>query len=366
MNMTCNDSALLSVIAMVKNILNILTLAIPIVLILMLSIDISKLVIDPNDSNRAKILKSIVNKAIATVVVFFLPTIVNMFMGAVGTDNFQKASCWKEATTENIEVLRQREKAVQEEEKAKRTREKEEQKLKREEETREIERKREIAEVKAKEEARKKELEEARKRQALGYDYSLLDSGYFGRVERGPDGIYEFYQAEAPWRSHFFGNYSNSGIEIGSQTIAGSGCGPTTMAVILASFYDNPQRYNPITVTKSACAKYDCSAGMTSMAQMSQYLNEQGLVSYYGGRTNARKLLQDLSVPGTMILAWENPGSAGTWCYPHFTTGGHYYAIVGLKNGLLDVVQVGNRKQTGLYTAESRARCMAGYYVVRR
>ena len=358
MNMTCNDSALLSVIAMVKNILNILTLAIPIILILMLSIDISKLVIDPNDSNRGKILKSIVNKAIATVVVFFLPTIINMLMEAVGTDNFQKASCWKEATTENIEVLRQREKAVQEEEKAKRTREKEEQKLLREEEAREIERKREIAEVKAKEEARKKELEEARKRQALGYDYSLLDSGYFGQVQRGPDGIYEFYQAEKPWGSHTFGP--------NNQTMAGSGCGPTTMAVLLASFHNNPGKYNPITVAREACKIANCKRGMVNMENMAQYLREQGLVAYYGGRTNARKLLQDLSVPGTMILAWENANEAGAWCNPRFTDGGHYYAIVGLKNGLLDIVQVGDRKQTGLYTAESRAPCMAGYYVVRR
>ena len=90
---TCNDRALSGILYTVKNVIFIIQLAVPIMLIIWASIELFKLMMNPDEK---KGIKSIINKFIAAVVVFMIPVFVNVVMGLVGeSTNF--SSCWKNA-----------------------------------------------------------------------------------------------------------------------------------------------------------------------------------------------------------------------------------------------------------------------------
>ena len=91
---SCNNSMLFTFLGVVKALLNILHIIVPLLLILSLTITITKLVQDPDEKKAPK---KIVNSVIATVVIFFLPTIINVVIDLVaGESNF--SNCWEKAS----------------------------------------------------------------------------------------------------------------------------------------------------------------------------------------------------------------------------------------------------------------------------
>ena len=73
-----------NVINMIYTIIDIIRIVVPIILILMTTIDISKKIIDPNDKEGQK---KIMIRAIAAIIVFFVPTIISLVFRLFGIDN---------------------------------------------------------------------------------------------------------------------------------------------------------------------------------------------------------------------------------------------------------------------------------------
>lgn len=84
---SCNNSMLFTFLGVVKALLNILHIIVPLLLILSLTFTITKLVQDPDEKKAPK---KIVNSVIATVVIFFLPTIINVVIDLVAGESNQK------------------------------------------------------------------------------------------------------------------------------------------------------------------------------------------------------------------------------------------------------------------------------------
>lgn len=100
-----DDEGLIPVFRIVKVCLNVIRIAIPIILIVMTVLDVSKNVINPDEKDS---MKKIGNRIIAAVVVFLVPTIVNIIIKiadvALGNDTASNATndrglldCWNAA-----------------------------------------------------------------------------------------------------------------------------------------------------------------------------------------------------------------------------------------------------------------------------
>lgn len=89
----CNDYSLLRILNITRNIVELLQTFVPIILIVMLTINLTQLLVNPEMKNGKK---KITNKVIAALVVFFVPTIVELLLGLI-PDSFELASCWSSA-----------------------------------------------------------------------------------------------------------------------------------------------------------------------------------------------------------------------------------------------------------------------------
>lgn len=96
---------LLPIVSLLRTVLSIFQIAIPILLIVWGSIDLGKAVMGSDDKEIKSATGKLIKRAIAAVVVFFIPFIVNLIMslvadttGAEGTGNaINFATCWDKA-----------------------------------------------------------------------------------------------------------------------------------------------------------------------------------------------------------------------------------------------------------------------------
>ena len=91
---TCSNSMLFTFLSIVKTFLNVLHIIVPLLLIISLTISLTKLVQDPDEKKAPK---KILNSVLAAVIVFFLPTMINVVINLVaGESDF--SSCWENAS----------------------------------------------------------------------------------------------------------------------------------------------------------------------------------------------------------------------------------------------------------------------------
>lgn len=91
---TCNSSSLSTVLPVVKNIMLLIQIIVPVALLVSGTIEFVKLTINPEDK---KGFRKILNKVIAAIIVFAIPVLVNVVMGAVG-ESTEFSSCWNNAS----------------------------------------------------------------------------------------------------------------------------------------------------------------------------------------------------------------------------------------------------------------------------
>ena len=91
----CSDYGIANYIYMIKQALNIIHFVVPVILIVMAAIQLFKMVTSPDDPQGKK-MKSLLNKFIAAVLVFFIPFIVDLAVGII-PDSFSVSSCWESA-----------------------------------------------------------------------------------------------------------------------------------------------------------------------------------------------------------------------------------------------------------------------------
>ena len=98
LDVSCNEYALMPLLKVFKNILDIIHIAGPVLAILSLGILSFKLVTDSSMKNREKYIKGIKNSLFALAALFFLPIFVNLVMYLVG-DKFKVSECWNSVDT---------------------------------------------------------------------------------------------------------------------------------------------------------------------------------------------------------------------------------------------------------------------------
>lgn len=91
----CRDYGIANYIYAIKQTINVIHFVVPVILIIMSSIQLLKMVTSPEDPQGKK-MKTLTNKFIAAVLIFFIPFIVDLAVSIL-PDSFSVASCWQSA-----------------------------------------------------------------------------------------------------------------------------------------------------------------------------------------------------------------------------------------------------------------------------
>ena len=91
---TCSSPTLSLILDILKKALTITQIVGPIVLIISLTMNIIKLMSNPDDKESKK---KILNSIIAILILFFIPIIINFFMATLG-DSYTLTACWNKKT----------------------------------------------------------------------------------------------------------------------------------------------------------------------------------------------------------------------------------------------------------------------------
>ena len=91
----CSDYGIATFLHIMKTAMGIIQVVVPIILIVMCAIDFAKMVINPDDQNKAKS-KSTMTKFAAAIIIFLLPIIFNLLMSLL-PDSFEISACWNAA-----------------------------------------------------------------------------------------------------------------------------------------------------------------------------------------------------------------------------------------------------------------------------
>ena len=100
----CEDSRLLTILYLVKNIIKTIFVIVPIVLIIMLMIDGIKAISSRDDNKINEIKRVAIKRIIIAVVIFFVPAIVSLLMSLFSFNSY--VDCLNSATTENIKIYK--------------------------------------------------------------------------------------------------------------------------------------------------------------------------------------------------------------------------------------------------------------------
>lgn len=92
----CTDYGLLTILDILRQILDLIQLVVPIILMVGLAIQFTQLLINPDDNKKKK---SLLNKFFAALLCFFVPFLVNLAISLVPSDigSFQLGACWDTA-----------------------------------------------------------------------------------------------------------------------------------------------------------------------------------------------------------------------------------------------------------------------------
>lgn len=96
----CSDSSMIGVLSIVRRILELIQFIVPIVLIIAFTVQFIQLTINPELKDGTR---KLINKLIATVIIFLLPTIVDVILSTT-TNEFKLSSCWIQAKSYSSEI----------------------------------------------------------------------------------------------------------------------------------------------------------------------------------------------------------------------------------------------------------------------
>ena len=108
----CNDSRVLRILYLIEIITKIICIAVPIILIVTLMIDLTKAIMDSDDKKIASIKRTSINKIIAAIVVFLIPTFVSLFLSLFSFNEY--ANCVRNITMDRIKEAEAAEKKQKE------------------------------------------------------------------------------------------------------------------------------------------------------------------------------------------------------------------------------------------------------------
>ena len=90
----CSDYALANILSLTQLAFNIICIAVPIILIISLVITLIKVITDPDQKH---FIRKIISQIAAAIIVFLLPTLVNLIMAWLPDGGMNIGSCWQAA-----------------------------------------------------------------------------------------------------------------------------------------------------------------------------------------------------------------------------------------------------------------------------
>lgn len=96
-------TSLAPVFVIIRVVFSIIQYVVPVVLILLGSIDLVKAVTQGKEEDIKKGQKTLITRVVAAVIVFLIPLIVSVIMGLIGSNDWK--SCWNDAKDESISEL---------------------------------------------------------------------------------------------------------------------------------------------------------------------------------------------------------------------------------------------------------------------
>lgn len=290
----CENAAFLTILFFLKTIIEIIGIFVPIILILMLTIDFLKGVVVGKEQ-----MEKATRRIIFSVLVFLVPVLINLSLSLVSTENQINTftTCLKDANPTNISMWKEVGESVKREKKALFDLELEKARVQR------------------------AQMEEERRKKAL----ANLETGEIANRD-----LNTCYYFQGDYKAYPYGGYG---------TIASHGCGPTSCAVIGCTLLNSP-KINPVNATNSICAVGGCTSSGTTFGGLQQYLRKLGLnVSGIMPNTPANRQKADQALArGGMVLVLAKRGI--------FTGGGHYFVINKDLGETYQIVEVGNRGRT--------------------
>ena len=113
----CNEPGVLNAFLIIKTILNVIKIIVPIILIIVCMLEIGKAVA-ANEDTLNKLYPKIITKLIAAVVIFLVPSIINLSINVIDSGNdYSTSSCWTNANKDTIASLELLKEAKRQEEK---------------------------------------------------------------------------------------------------------------------------------------------------------------------------------------------------------------------------------------------------------
>lgn len=91
----CSDYGIAALLSIIRSFLDIMQIIVPIVLIVMVTIQFIQMMVSPDDKKSTK---KLLNKFVAAVIFFFLPFIVNLMVNMM-PETFSLSACWRSAKT---------------------------------------------------------------------------------------------------------------------------------------------------------------------------------------------------------------------------------------------------------------------------
>lgn len=112
----CGGSGFLKILLFIKILINAIFTIVPIGLIIIISIDLTKAVIASDPDKMKEKANISVKRLIYAVILFSVPYIVSLFSDVVGTSEISYSYCLNNANIESINIIEAEEKALQEQE----------------------------------------------------------------------------------------------------------------------------------------------------------------------------------------------------------------------------------------------------------
>ncbi len=100
----CDNPDVLAVMRIINIVIMIIQIAVPIILIVISMVDFLKVINIGDEDRLKKTQKIVINRAIAAVIIFMIPTFVNVLAKISSTEGTNYASCINDATLENIDA----------------------------------------------------------------------------------------------------------------------------------------------------------------------------------------------------------------------------------------------------------------------
>lgn len=97
----CSDYALANILSLTQTAFNIICIAVPIILIFSLILTIIKVITDPDQKH---FIRKIISQIAAAIIVFLLPTLVNLIMAWLPDGGMNIGSCWQAAREAKGEI----------------------------------------------------------------------------------------------------------------------------------------------------------------------------------------------------------------------------------------------------------------------